>query len=911
MGREAEQRSLDQLLSAARVGRSGVLVLTGEAGIGKTTLLDHVAHRVQGMQVLRAVGSTPERDVAFGGLLQLLRPVLGLLDQIPAPQAEALAAALAVREGQPGDRFAIGAATLSLLSRCAEDSPVVLLLDDAHDLDEPSLEAIVFAARRLMTDPVAVLAAVRSGSAPDTPLSALPTLELVGLGLDEATQLLATAAGGAATPDLVAQLHRATAGNPLAMLELASDTETLASLTPEVPMPVPDVLAGTFGRRLALLDRSARTVLLLAALSDGDLAVITEAAARLGVDSSALGPAQDSGLVSLSAGSVRFRHPLVRSSVYAATPIEHRRAAHRAVADSLPPSDLERRTWHRAEAAVGFDDGLADELDLVAQRARNRRAFSVAATAQERAALLSSDRSDRAARLVAAGQSAWWAGQVERALGLLDRGAGTSENALLGAKAAGLRGSIGAHTGSLEAASKSLMDAAHRLRDHDPEGAVGFLVDGIQACFWMADVPRALTISSELDRLSALDLPVASRVLADLGSGMTHVLAGGSGIGAIRRAVARLQDPAAWPDDPLRVQLCLIGVLFMRERGSSRDLLGRIESDLRSRSALGTLPGLLLHTARDEATADRWQWAMTRYEESISLARESGQTTQLTMSLAGLAWLQARRGEEKSCRDLTAEALALAERHRIHTAALWTCYALGDLELGLGKVDRALAHYERLDRRLQELQVLDVDLVPGPERAECLLRAGRAQAALHCARDYLARAEAKGQSWARARAQRAMAMVGEAGEAERRFTTALELHQLNPDTFEEARTRLAFGETLRRQRRRVAARPLLRAAVAAFERIGAEPWAVLASQELVATGETPSQRGDSAISRLTGQELQISRMLASGRTTRETAAALFLSPKTVEYHLRHVYTKLDIHSRAELTEALAEPASED
>jgi DNA-binding CsgD family transcriptional regulator len=199
-----------------------------------------------------------------------------------------------------------------------------------------------------------------------------------------------------------------------------------------------------------------------------------------------------------------------------------------------------------------------------------------------------------------------------------------------------------------------------------------------------------------------------------------------------------------------------------------------------------------------------------------------------------------------------------------------------------------------------------VDLFPGPERVECLLRTGQEEAARQCARDYLAQAEAKGQSWARARAERAVAMVSEAGEAERRFSTALELHRLNPDTFEEARTRLAFGATLRRDRRRVAARPLLRAAVAAFEQVGAEPWAVLAAQELVATGESANRRGDSPLSRLTGQELQISRMLASGRTTRETAAALFLSPKTVEYHLRHVYTKLDIHSRAELSEALAE-----
>ena len=793
------------------------------------------------------------------------------------------------------------------MSRCAEDAPLLLLVDDAHDLERPSLEALVFAARRLVTDPVAPLAAGRPAPVADGPLAALPSLELSGLDLDDATRLLAGRAGGPALPEVVRRLHRATAGNPLALLELASDTEVLEGISPEVPVPVPDVLARSFGRRVAQLDEDARTVVLLAALSGGDLAVVTEAATALGIDTAGLAAAQDAGLVTVSAGSVQFRHPLVRSSVYAAAPTRARRAAHQAVAASLPVTDLERRTWHLAEAAVGFDDPLADDLDRMAQQAHDRRAFAVAATAQERAAVLSSDRARRATRLVRAGELAWWAGQAQRALHLLDRGATAADDAHLRAEADALRGSIEAHTGSLESAVATLVDAARRVSDAHPDSAARWLADALQTCFWMADVPRALEIADELELLAVRrPLSVDCQVLADLSRGMADVLAGRSGIGAIRRAMTQLGDSATWPDDPLRIQLCLIGVLFMRERGS-RGLLRRIEADLRDKAALVTLPGLLLLTARDEATGDDWQSAETRYEESIALARETGQRTQLTVGLAGLAWLRARTGDEDSCRELAAEALALAEGNHVHTATLWSHCALGDLELGLGRVEPALRHYERLALLLQQLSVLDVDLVPAPELVECLLRTDRWEEARRRAEDYRGRAEAKGQPWARARAKRALAMVSDLEEAQRHFDAALEMHRLNPDLFEEARTQLAYAAMLRRNRRRVSARPLLRAAIEAFEQVGAAPWAQQATQELAATGETLARRGGSPVTRLTGQELQISRMLVSGRTTKETAAALFLSPKTVEYHLRHVYTKLDIHSRAELAIFLHDP----
>jgi DNA-binding CsgD family transcriptional regulator len=905
VGREDEWGVIDRLVTGARVGESGALVLTGEPGIGKSALLEHAAARAGEMAVLRAVGSDSERGVAFAGLLQLVRPVLGVVGDLAAPQAEALSVALALREGGAGDRFAIGAATLSLLSRCAEDRPLLLLLDDTQDLDRPSLEALVFAARRLLTDRVALLAATRPETGPDGPLSALPHLQLQGLPLDPAATLLSLGRAVPLGTDLVRRLHEATAGNPLALLELADDVEVLDRLSPEVPLPVSDALAGAYRRRCAQLSGSAQAGLLLAAVAGGDLAVVNGAAGALSADPADLVEAEDAGLVRIEAGRVVFRHPVVRSSVYAAAPPSLRGRAHRAVAAALPVADLERRTWHLSEATVGFDDSLAADLVMVGERARNRSAYDVAATAQERAALLTSDHPERARRLVTAAESAWLAGQAERAGALLDSAATLTRDPWLLATVDGLRGSIAANSGSLESARDMLTDAARRLAERDPELAAGLLADAVITCLWMADTSGALAARVVLDRLDRRQLDEHGRMLAALATGIAQILAGGPGIDEVRDAVGRLDRLEPRAADPRRPASPMIGVLFLRESDVGRKALYRLLGELRSRAALATLPGLLLQIARDEATTDKWVQGVTHYEEGIALAREAGLTTDLTVGLAGLSFLHARMGREPECRRVVAEALSLADRYDVHLARLWSTFALGDLELGLGRTEQAADHYAALTDMLARHRFRDVDISPAPEHAEALARLGRTEEANRLADSYHADAEEKGQPWARARAERVLGILGDGDYVEAHFDAALELHLLSPDRYEEARTRLAYGSTLRRRRHRVAARPLLRSAIEQFERIGAVPWAELAASELAAAGERPVRRGQTPLTRLTSQELQVSRMLADGRTTREAAAALFLSPKTVEYHLRNVYTKLDIHSRAELAEVLA------
>jgi DNA-binding CsgD family transcriptional regulator/Tfp pilus assembly protein PilF len=909
VGRDAEMRVLDRMVGGARISRSGALVLVGDAGIGKTALLDRLAGTVEGVRVLRAAGSEFERDLAFAGLHQLLHPLLGLLETIPAPQAEALAVALALRHGETADRFAVGTATLSLISRAAEEVPLLLMVDDAHDLDHASAEALAFAARRIVVDPVAVLAASRPvpGTLAD---SGLPRLNLTGLSEQAVVELLRTHAAGPVTAEVAARLHEATSGNPLAVVELSGSIVEIERLAPPVPLPMPDRMLDEYVRRTRALPARVRTALLVASIAEGDLALVERATRDLGADLEGLHQAEDVGLIGLAGGAVEFRHPLARAGAYGAAGPDERRRAHAAVADTLTPGDADRRAWHLSESVTGADDAVATTVAEMAHRYAERGAHAVAARAFERAARLTTDPTSRAERLTVAGESASLAGQPGRALELLDRAAAIiAASTPQQARIDGLRGVIEMRTGSLERARDLLDRALRRLeRADDPEKALTVAYDLVTTCFYLGDTAGCVATADRIEPLLDRVRTASARVRAELAIGIARVLGGGSGIELVRRAVHALQaDPPRAEDDPWPAWT-LVGPLFLREAATGRELVERAERDLRARCSIGALPGLLLYVSLDASTSDRWDSARSGYEEGVGLARETGQTTELTLLLARLGWLQARRGDEEACQRHVAEASRLADRHHIHLAQAWSTFALGDLELGLGRPETALDNYGRLDAFLARIGLADVDVAPGPEQVECLLRLGRAEEAAGIARGYRARAEAKGQPWACARAERALAMVGTDTEPIAHFDTALEHHRSSPDAFEEARTRLAYGMALRKLRRRTDARPQLRDALATFESLGATPWANRAAAELAATGEHPQRRGESDLDRLTPQELQIARLLGTGSTTKQAAASLFLSPKTVEYHLRHVYTKLGINSRAQLAEALEQRA---
>ncbi|SFF85409.1 ATP-binding protein [Blastococcus tunisiensis] len=905
LGRERERSLIAGLLSGARVGQSAVLVLTGDAGIGKSTLLDDAAASAAGMQVLRATGTESETEVPFGALLQLLRPALVHLDRIPAPQAEALGSALALRPGTGSDRFAVGAATLSLLSRFAEDGALVVLVDDAHLLDQPSAQALVFAARRLTADPVVLLAAVRDGRPSALTDAGLPVLHVGGLSPAASGELL-TSTGRRLGSSVAARLHEATGGNPLALLELVDDVPLVESLPPGAPVPVPARIARAFALRADRLSAPARTAVLVAAVGGADLAVVARACGLLGIDAAVLDEAEAAELLRVAAGVVAFRHNLVRSAVWSEAHPGLRRDVHRAVAAALPEDDVDRRAWHLAEAALGPDEDTALVLDAAAARARDRGAHAVAATASERAARLSPEPAGAVHRLVAAADSAWRAGLAGQATALLARAEELPQPPALRVSASGLRGTIAARTGSVESARDELMAAADLSAPTDPDTAILLLADAILACFILADIATVADAAARIDRLVYRAVTEPARWTAAVATGGAGVLTGHGGPERIRRAVRLLRPEGPLLRDPRLAPWLVLGVLFLRERGTGRDVVTTVVDDLRRRSDLGGLPFLLFLIARDQATDDRWDLAEVNYTEGIQLARETGSTSDLAACLAGLAWLEARLGREAACRAHAAEALEICAPRHLATFQVWSLSALGGLELALGRPQQALEHLRRLDALLAGVGLVDVDLSPAPELAEAMVHLGRTGEARAQAARHAARAAEKGQPWALARAARAVALTCEDPEFDREFARALDFHERTPDRFELARTQLAYGARLRRARRRVDARVQLRAALDTFDALGAAPWAEQAAGELRATGETAQRRGADTVGDLTPQELQIATLLAGGRTTREAAAALFLSPKTVEYHLRHVYQKLGVSSRAALSSRLTE-----
>src|SRR3954447_7563844 len=372
LGRNDERLALDRLLAEARGGRSGVLALVGEPGIGKTALLDHAAQQAEGMRLLRARGVEAEAQIPFAGLAELLRPALAHIERIPAPQAAALSGALALAPATAGDRFAIGAATLSLLSACGEDGPLLLLVDDAHLLDQSTAEALLFVARRLVADPIALVVAAREGEPSLLDGADLRVLRVGGLDHGDATALLGQAG---VSGDVMQQLIRTTGGNPLALLELAADGGRMVAAPGAGPVPISTSIATAFLRRFGGLPDATRRMLVLAATSDaGDLTVLARAAAGLGLDVADLVAAEEAGLVTLDAVEVAFRHPLARAAVYADATPQERRAAHAALAAALPDHDVDRRAWHLAAAAVGPDERAAAALEQAGARARGRSA---------------------------------------------------------------------------------------------------------------------------------------------------------------------------------------------------------------------------------------------------------------------------------------------------------------------------------------------------------------------------------------------------------------------------------------------------------------------------------------------------------------------------------------------------------
>ncbi|HZT52793.1 MAG TPA: AAA family ATPase [Gaiellaceae bacterium] len=905
LGRERELEALRRLLAAARAGSSAVLAVVGEAGIGKSSLLDWTAEHAEGMRLLRARGVESEAHIPFAGLLELLRPALDGLSALPPPQAAALESALALRPAQAHDRFAVGAATLSLLASHAEAGPLAVLVDDAQWLDGSTADALRFALRRLVADPVAAILVVREGERSLVDGTDVPVLRLEGLDEAAAVELLrrrAPEVGG----ELAARLHRQAGGNPLALLELAR------AQPPEVPLDTPvaavSSVASTYLRRARRLPERTRLALLVAATCDGDdLALVARAAAGLEVGVHDLAPAEADGLVELRGGRIEFRHPLIRSAVYGDALPELRRAAHRALAGALPDREADRRAWHLALAAAGPDEAASSALAQAGGRARERSAYEVASHAYGQAARLATDRRRRARLAVVAADAAWLGGLAERARSLLDEAAGDAEDDVLLAEIEHLRGHIAIRQGPLDEACGLLAGAAELAARHRPDSAVVMLAEAAEGAFFAGNAAAMQTYAERASRLAAATTGGRAAFFAGLAAGMSRVLSGDGERGAalIRRAHESIGHSGELDRDPRLLAWTAFGLLWLREADAGEALLEQALAAARARSSVGALPHLLTHIGIGQMAGDRYLEAQVTLDEAVRLARETGQLVILAEAVARLAWLDARCGRAQAARERAAEALALARDLGARVFEVWALTALGELELVEGDVQAALERFEEGQSALDRSAIGDPDLSPAPEQVELELRLGRDARAAALAARFAEAAAAKRQPWALARAARCRALLATDDAFEPRFAEALALHRRTPDRFELARTQLAYGARLRRAGQRLRAREELRAAHEAFEDLGARPWAALARAELAATGETARRREPGTADDLTPQELQIALLLADGRTTREAAAALFLSPKTIEYHLRNAYRKLGVHSRQELAAALA------
>ncbi|MGE3288667.1 MAG: AAA family ATPase [Pseudonocardia sp.] len=901
-GRDAERAAIAALLDGARAARGGSLVVHGLPGVGKSALLAEAAAVADGMQVLRTQGVESESPLAFAALHRLLRPVGSAVGRLPPRQARALRAAFGEEDGGPDiDRFAVFLGVLSLLAEVAVDAPVLAVVDDAHWLDDASAAALLFAARRVSAERIALLFAARDGDVRRFE-SDLPTLPVAGLGAADAVALLTERAGVPVPAAVGARIVALTGGNPLALAELPGVLAT-HQLSGEAPLPsrlpVSDGVERVFLDRARRLPDPARTLLLVAAADDsGRIATVQKAASVLGIGGSALDAVEASGLLRIRDGEVELRHPLVRSAVYTAATSTARRRAHRALAEVL---DGDRRTWHRAAAAEDVDVQVADDLEGVAARARGRGGQEAASAALERAAELTPPGDGRVRRRHAAAFAAWLGGRPLRARMLADAALAEASDPHLRADVALLRARVEWNTGSLDLGHRMVLTAAGEIAPADLErarelGMFAAALASVGAAGGAGPDPAALVPPA--DEHSSTRVRCVDGLLRGL-TGVAH-RDWGDAAQHLRAAlvVSAELDPAEFDAAEQDVLPNLaIGAMHLHDDDALGDLYGRLLTRARAAGATIMVLYALGRRALTLISTGRWARARADLAEARLLADGIGRPGLAALPAALTALLAALRGEigGDDVDALLADVDRLAARpagtvtHLVHDVAAWT--------RGLAAADdpaTALHHLERMSLPVtQQLAALD--------RLDAAARAQRHDLAATWIADLTRFADGTGSPWAAAVTAHGQALLAPHDEAERHFRTALAHHSRSPRPVDAARTRLALGEHLRRARRRVDARAELRGALTVLDDVGAGPWAERARRELRASGETARRRDTTAETALTPQELQVAALVADGMSNREVAGRLFVSPRTVDFHLRNVFTKLAISSRGELT----------
>jgi DNA-binding CsgD family transcriptional regulator len=903
-GRRNEGEVLDRQLQRVRAGQSSVQVLRGEAGVGKTALLEYVAERASGCRIARIGGVESEMELAFAGLHQLCAPMLDGLEALPGPQQDALRIAFGMQGGAAPDRFLVALATLSLLAGAADVEPLVCLVDDVQWLDLASAQTLAFVARRLLAERIAMVFAVRE-PANVNELSGLPELVVGGLADGDARSLLASAIPGRLDERVRDQIVAETRGNPLALLELTRGL-TPAELAGGFGLPDARPLASrveeTFVQRVrALAPETQRLLLVAAAEPVGDVSLLWRAAERLGIRGDAGKPAEEAALIDLGI-RVRFRHPLVRSAAYRAAHFRDRQEVHRALAEATDPdTDPDRRAWHRAQAASGPDEAVAGELERSADRAQARGGTAAAAAFLAHAAELTPDPTARGRRALAAAQAKFDAAASDEALKLLATAELAPLDELQRARLERLRAEIAFARTRGSDAPALLLAAARRLEPLDGALARETHLEAIAAAMYagrLGDKPGVREAAEAAQAAPAApQLPRAIELLLD---GLAPRFAEGYSVGvpplrnaldAFCRVEGLTARDARWLwlacrlaqdlwDDELWYELATRGLRGARETGTLR-----------------VLPIAATYRASLHVHAGAFGLASSLIEEADAIIQATAMAPLKYASLMLAAW----RGNE-------AEALELFEAGRREATARGEGMGLGVLEWatallynGSGRYAEALAAAQRGCEQ-DDAGLFAWTLV---ELIEAGVRSG-ATDATSAALDRLSeRTQASGTDWALGIEAGSRALLSDTRDAEPLYREAIERLARSRGVVHLARAELLYGEWLRRENRRVDAREQLRAAYDRFDQIGAEAFAERARRELLATGETAPRRTVETRDVLTAQEAQIARMASDRQTNPEIGAKLFISPRTVEYHLRKVFTKLDISSRKELRGALA------
>lgn len=897
-------------------GRSSALLIQGEPGIGKTALLDDLVRRAS----IRAVvvrGVQSEIDLAYGGLGQLVQhpsePLL--VNNDSDDQVVRAAIDLTARKPLIVDRFAVAAATLSVLSTAAESGPLLIALDDAQWLDTATIDVACFVARRLFAEGIVLLLARRPAAGRDA-LSELPTLDLSGVSEDEARQLLTSRGAHDVPQTRVKQFAQVTGGNPLALVELPrlmSRDQLFLQGPPHAAVPISETLATAFAEELKALPASTRRALLTVAVMDTpEMRVVHRALTEVSLSAANLIPAEVAGVITIRDGAVLFRHPLVRAAVLAVSRPDSRRQAHQAAANALldatSSSGVIRRTWHKAASVLGVDEEVAQQLENTAKASMVVAGFASASVAYQRAAELSPDPGRGRRRAILAAETAYEAGTLHRARQLLDPidPDGTADFSDPGA--ARLRGRLDLAEGHPRRAIAGLSTAATVLEGSAPSAAALLWLDAAVVAAWIANTSVALQAATRA-RENAQGQGIFLETLTTAFLGGTHLLRGESREGLPLLAGAdKLVLKASVGDPSLIPYLSYLGFQFtlVDDLDSATRLLSAAITAARGYGATGALSFALGQQAVVEYRRGAWDAAHSLGHESLSLAIDTGRVADAYLALVTLAAVEAGRGQTEMCLRHISESSRYASDFGNVTTTAQGLSRLGLLKLGHGDVVNAAKAFEQCREICEDQELLELTTIQwAAELVECYVRLGKPDLGIPAADRLSWHAERTGRPLVIAMSARARGLLaGSDAEAAHQFGEALHWHSLSHRPFEAAHTNLLFGERLRRAKQKGAAREHLGKALQTFTKLSAEPWAKRARQELEATGLKLAPARSRPTDVLTPQELQVALAVAEGATNREIAGRLFLSTKTVGFHLTRIYRKFDVDSRDDLITAI-------